>query len=220
MSTPSQDRPHRVLMIFSANHSRSSWEVVFRKPPMPRPLRTMHFADPDKFRSLYQRFGAERMSADLQVFEFEIRGLPPGELVVYADWWASGSMQHHAARVKLTAGQRQPVELVQVAQHKVAGTLTCPSKEAETACFTGRLKLSGVGERTGWHLETEIAKDGSFSFPLITDGEYLLQTDLGSGFSVSAIGKQPGALLHLRAEGSFDKLPVALQRTSGSVEGG
>lgn len=61
-------------MIFNANHSRTSWEVMFKKPPMPKPLpRVLHFSDPEKIRDLYRRFGADRLPEDVQAFEFALR---------------------------------------------------------------------------------------------------------------------------------------------------
>ena len=57
-----------VFMLFKKQEQ--TWRVSFTKPLGQGPLpRVCHFADPDKIRSLYERFGAQRMLEDRAAFE-------------------------------------------------------------------------------------------------------------------------------------------------------
>ena len=63
----------RVLMCFNRTRGTEVWNVFFRVPPKPKPLpREMKFSDPDKLRSLYERFGMRRALEDKQAFEHAI----------------------------------------------------------------------------------------------------------------------------------------------------
>ncbi len=156
---------------------------------------------------------------DSQTGEFRIDDLPMGDLTIYADWWASGTMQHNAGKVHLGAGQQVKADLLPLTRHKVSGVLSLPKDAPASASFSGSLVIVGTGEHVGWHLEAPITKEGGFTFPEIVDGDYLLQMARDSGLYVGSIGSERTSLLHLAPGANAESLTVALENTATVVEG-
>jgi hypothetical protein len=98
-----------------------------------------------------------------------------------------------------------------------------PADDMFAKVFPNSVQLSGLGDRSGWHPETEVDPDGKFVFPDIADGDYAVLAGTTSGLYVNALGNQAktvvGDVLRLRPDMQNVSTTVLLGNTHARISG-
>jgi hypothetical protein len=154
---------------------------------------------------------------------FSVSGLPRGTYSVSADWWAAEKMHHSYGISEVISEKEKTIILSEVERHPVSGSLRTVNDSLQQPLLPTSVELVGLGEHVGWQLEARVATDGSFAFPEILDGDYVLRTPAGSSVfveSISSSGRSGSTdILRLRPGEATTGLDVALHSTSATVPG-
>ena len=150
---------------------------------------------------------------------FHVTGLPTGEVKVSVGWGTAGRVHHNYGIASVLGGQQQTLLLTELGRRTFSGRLRYSSNDETQPVLPASVELLGLGTHAGWHLEEPVAKDGSFAFPEMADGDYALQVPLESGAYVSGIGGRPNDVLHLNAGMPVESSDVTLGTTAASITG-
>jgi hypothetical protein len=154
---------------------------------------------------------------------FVIAGLPRGTYSVSVDWWDSGRMRNGYGIADVGPGIDEKIIISDVERHTVSGSVHLVNDNLEQPALPTSVELIGLAQHTGWQLDAKVASDGSFAFPEIVDGDYVLRTSVGSATFVSSIttsGRSiPGDVLQLRPGTLAIDLDVDLSLTRATVTG-
>ncbi len=137
--------------------------------------------------------------------------------------WLDGKMHEGYGTATVIPGKVARIETTEVERHQVSGLLRVVSNQIERDPLPKTVALAGVGEHAGWRLEAKVSSDGSFEFPPVIDGDYVLNTPMGSPLfveSVSLAGRSKATdVLRLRPGVQATELDVILQPTSATISG-
>lgn len=154
---------------------------------------------------------------------FVIAGLPRGTYSVSVDWWDSGRMRNGYGIADVVPGIDEKIIISDVERHAVSGSVHLVNDNLEQPALPTSVELIGLAQHAGWQLDAKVASDGSFAFPEIVDGDYVLRTSVGSATFVSSIttsGRSiPGDVLQLRPGTLAIDLDVDLSLTRATVTG-
>lgn len=154
---------------------------------------------------------------------FSISGLPRGIYSVSADWWASEKMHHGYGISEVLSEKEKTIAISEVERHLVSGSLHAVNDGLQQTPLPASVELVGLGEHVGWQLQAKVATDGSFAFPEIADGDYVLRTPAGSSVFVESVSPPGRAgstdIVRLRPGEAATGLDVALRSTNATVTG-
>ncbi len=154
---------------------------------------------------------------------FVIDGLPPGDYSVSVDWSASGKVRHGYALVRVVSDGDRKTALQETKQIKVKGVVHSTGDDLSAQRLPTSVTLEGTKDHAGWRLSAPVTAEGSFTFPPIWDGDYLLTTDGGTHYFVSAISRSGkrhnGDLLQLTADAVEVDLDIELGISRALVSG-
>ena len=154
---------------------------------------------------------------------FTLSELPQGTYSVNVDWWSSERMHHDYGVAKVGPEKEQIVALSETGSHSVSGSLHVAEDDRRQTPLPASIELIGLGDHVGWQLDASVSSDGSFAFPEIADGDYVLRTRTGSSVFVDSISSSGRAgstdVLHLRSGEKATGLDVVLRSTDATVAG-
>lgn len=154
---------------------------------------------------------------------FTITGVPEAMISLSVDWADGGIVHHEYGVASVAPGRNNTITTVEIMRHHVAGQLVFPADNTSANVFPNSVQLSGLGDRSGWHLEAEVNPDGKFAFPDIADGDYAVLAVTSSGLYVNALGNQAktviGDVLRLRPDIQAVSTTIQLGSTRAKVSG-
>ena len=123
-------------------------------------------------------FGLSTASGQVAPGEYEVAGLPPGDLTLVvttnrANEWTSRSIEVDSRSEGTIDGAELP------ATAKVSGRVLLPGASAETR--QGSVSLMSASSATFPGVATGLQEDGTFTFPEIQAGTYRIQVNVPSG---------------------------------------
>jgi hypothetical protein len=155
--------------------------------------------------------------------KFVVDNLAPGTYSIAADWAVEGSPHHEYGIAQVVPKEDRKAVLAELKWHEIAGTLHFGEDDSLKTSLPASVELDGLTDHPGWRLEAKVDPDGSFRFPPIVDGEYVLRTVGGSESFVNSISRSgkphEGDLLKLTSETGEIRLDVKLGVTHASLTG-
>lgn len=112
--------------------------------------------------------------------------LVPGTYVIQAEWTQAGIRKMFQGSASLGTIPMKNLALTEVRRYRVTGVLSLNSDDPlRTVAMPKSIVLDGTTEQLNWRLAAPIKPDGTFAFPEINDGAYLIHTPLGSASYVA-----------------------------------
>ncbi len=153
--------------------------------------------------------------------DVRIGDLPAGSYTITANSNVRGSIRRFAATATAIPGKSQTIAFAPVSLHQLNGTMQVEAACPE--CKLTRLELRRVDEESTWSVMSAVGKDGSFSFPAATDGDYVLSLPGSTSAYVQGVtidGKHlSDDVIHLRGDVESSTLLVHVAKTLSAISG-
>ncbi|MBW4029032.1 MAG: hypothetical protein HIU93_16845 [Acidobacteria bacterium] len=130
---------------------------------------------------------------------------------------------HEYGIVQVTSTEDPKINMTELTWHEIEGTLHFAGEGSTTNSLPQSIELEGGADHPGWKMEATVKSDGSFRFPPVVDGRYVLRTSPGSESyvdSISSSGKtMPGDRMMLNSGTGNMQVSVTLGVTHASMTG-
>lgn len=157
--------------------------------------------------------------------ELSFDTLPEGSYMIHAAVLTEKTTQESVASGTVTGGRTTTVHFSPENRRSVTGKLVF-AESTPTTHLPKTVRMEGVGERAGWSLDQPVASDGSFSFPMLLPGDYVVRIpEPGSYISTVTQGQRRGAgdLIHVADSSGALKVECEVATTrsvlAGSMKG-